>query len=189
MSVSVPDALAEWAYSEIVEGVSSRDYEPLVPDELRRKRRLALPFSRLSQSDRYCLARACWKVRPLILIHLIGITRFELANINKAELANILVPPTAAIELRGNYATFELYMAIPSDDQKDARNILPSQNWSPPDAPLTLGYHFQHRVLIDGFHRAAAFWRSSTGGGLKAYVPQDAPYATSELQFKSKSYS
>jgi hypothetical protein len=178
MPVSVPDALAEWAYSEIVEGVSAGEYGPLVTDGLRRKRRLAVPFSRLSQSERYFLARACWMVRPLILIHLLGITHFELADINKSELANILVPPNAAKELRGNYTTFELYMEIPSDDPKDARNVLPTQSWLPPNAPLTLGYHFQHRVLIDGFHRAAAFWRSSTDGGLKAHVPQDAPYAT-----------
>ena len=178
MPVSVPDALAEWAYSEIVEGVSAGEYGLLVTDDLKRKRRLAVPFSRLSQSDRYFLARACCMVRPLILIHLIGITHFELVDIGKAELAKILVPPNVARELLGKYIAFELYMAMPSDDPKDARNVVPVQNWFPPDAPLTLGYHFQHRVLIDGFHRAAALWRSSTNGGLKAYVPQDPPYAT-----------
>lgn len=180
MPVPVPEVLAEWAYSEIVDGISASKYVPHVTDELRTKRKTSVPFSLLSQSERYSLARACFRVRPLILIHLIGITCFELVNIARTDLETVLVPPNAARELEGSYVTFAKYMTMPSTDPNDARSDMSSPgDWQPPETPVTLGYFFQHRVLIDGFHRAATFWRCNPARGvLKAYVPQDEPYAT-----------
>jgi hypothetical protein len=179
MPALVPDVLAEWAYSEIVEGVRAGDYVPCRIDELRAKRTQSVPFSQLTLSERYTLARACYGVRTNIFIHLIGVTRFDLVDITRADLADTIVPPHAADDI-GRYVSFAEYMTTSSDNSQDARyNLSTLQKWQPPEAPLTFGYIFQHRVLIDGYHRAVRFWQDAARDDvLKAYVPQDAPYAT-----------
>jgi hypothetical protein len=166
----VPDVLAEWAYSEIVDGVCAVAYAWHGIDDLRAKR---------TQSVRYDLARACYCVRPNILIHLIGVTRFDLIDITRTDLANMIVPPHVAGDI-GRYVSFAEYMTTSSDHPKDARyNLSTPQKWQPPKNPITCGYFFQHRVLIDGVHRAVRFLQDSDRDDvLKAYVPQDPPYAT-----------
>jgi hypothetical protein len=176
MTVSVVDVLAEWGYSEVIDGIYASNYQ--VYGYLKTKRSQSVLFSELSRPERYELARACFNVRPSILIHLIGNTSFEPVNLTREELAKTFVPPHAAADLEGNYTPFEQYMNTHSDDPSDARYNRPvPQPWLIPETPLTFGYIYQHRVLLDGFHRAANFWRSNPAVGiLRAYVPRDEPY-------------
>lgn len=176
MSVSILDVLAEWGYSEIIDGTYSSKYQICI--DIEEKRRQSVPLSALSFSERYTLARACFSIRPAIFIHLIGVTGFELVNLTREQLAKTYVPPHAAADLGGKYTHFEQYMATRSDDPSDARyDLTDPQPWLNPETPLTFGYIYERLVLLDGFHRAANFWRSNPAAGiLKAYVPLDAPF-------------
>lgn len=182
-TVSVPEVMAEWAYSEIIDSKSSSLYNEkmcaniLAP--LLAKRAASVPFSQVSLAERYELARGCYHVRPFILAYLIGVTQFDIVDIGRNELAGLLVPPNAAADLAGRFVPFQQYIGVLSNDPVDARYNSPlPANWRPPSTPLTMGLFYQHRVLIDGFHRAAMFWRVNPNGGLlKAYVPHDQPYA------------
>ncbi len=176
---------ARWAYSEITEGALKDGYDG-VPgiEELRRKRGERVPLKSLSSEDHFALAEACVTARPMLLGPAAGLDGFEKRTITKVQLAAALVAPTVAwVELQGQFAPFEIFMNLPPPaSQKDARNVKENPNgYLPPEDPITFGRLGGSLVLLDGYHRAAAFWKFAPASAtLEAFVPP--PFPGSQLR-------
>jgi hypothetical protein len=172
MSIPLIEVQARWAYSEIIDSLASHWYDNGHGiKELRTKRSTAVPFDRLSEEERYNLAFQGAQVRQSLFIYLIGTDPFDIVEINRNMLAKFLVPPIVSkIE---NYVPFEQYIATTSEDLDDARNVtLKRQSYELPIDPVAVGRLYEYPVLIDGFHRAALFWKfAPVGSNLFAYIP------------------
>jgi hypothetical protein len=177
--ISVFDVQARWAYSEITDAVSSADYDG-VPDidALRAARRAGTPFEKLSPTQRYDLARGCFFARPMLMAYLLSVSSFVLSELTRADLEAIVIPPNVwAPASQGRFVPFRYFITTPASDPNDSRNVVCSpESYKLPSEPLTIGYFYQHRVLIDGYHRAAAFWKCAPiHDRLPAYVPSSPP--------------
>jgi hypothetical protein len=180
--VSLLEVQARWGYSEIIDSNFTTDYDnqlfmpicqqlKLHLDALRIKRRSRLPFEGLSAEDRYWLAFMCWPVRPNLMVLMAGIDRFCEVELAKARLAKLLVPPMVSNILR--FMPFDEYVVTPCSSPKDARNVTatPGSYEHPPDA-VTVGRFHDSQVLLDGYHRAAAFWKfAPSDASIRSYLP------------------
>jgi hypothetical protein len=180
MGVPLIDVQARWAYSEIIDSVASHWYDNGHGiKELRTKQSTGVPFDRLSEEERYDLAFQGAQVRQPLFIYLIGTDLFDIVEINRNVLAKFLVPSNVW-ESAGR---FEQYMATTSEEPNDARNVaLKQQSYKAPIDPVTIGRLYEYPILIDGFHRAALFWKFAPAGtNLFAYIPRtlNASIATS----------
>ncbi len=172
MGVPLIDVQARWAYSEIIDSVAPHRYNNGHGiEELRTKRSTRVPFDRLSEEERYNLAFQGAHVRQPLFIYLIGTHLFEIVEINRNVLAKFLVPPI--VSRIANCVPFKEYIATTSEDLDDARNVpLKQQSYEAPIDPVTIGRLYEYPVLIDGFHRAALFWKfAPAGSNLFAYIP------------------
>jgi hypothetical protein len=165
MPVSLSEVQARWAYSEITDGAQSHSYDGILwIGPLRQKRGDNVPFANLSEQDRYALALACAFVRPNLLIFATAVGQFQEVGLSRAQLAPVLVPWMVAADLpQGQIVRFDHYIALPPPaDPADARNVVGNPaDYRPAGDPLTLGRFFQHLILLDGYHRAASFWRAA----------------------------
>jgi hypothetical protein len=68
-------------------------------------------------------------------------------------------------------------MSTKADDPGDSRNVVCDRtSYLPPSDPLTIGRFYQYPLLLDGYHRAAAFWKGGpTDGFVPAFTPHDPP--------------
>jgi hypothetical protein len=172
--VPLIDVQARWGYSEIVNSAGSHNYDNGYGiAELRAKRASGVPFDQLSEAERYNLAfqNAC--IRPKLLVYLIGTDLFDVVQMNREALAGALVPPNIWFpKSAGRFVRFEEYIETRGDNPTDPRNSL-TQGYKDPIDPVTFGRSYHFPILIDGFHRAAFFWRFSPADAkLLAYVPR-----------------
>jgi hypothetical protein len=177
--ISVLDVQARWAYSEITGAVYSPSYDSLPDiDALRAARRARTPFEELSPTQRYSLAWGCFSARPALMLYLLSVSGLILSELTRADLAAIMIPPNVwHPESQGRFVPFEHFITTRACDPKDSRNVVCSpESYKLPNEPLTIGYFYQHRVLLDGYHRAVAFWKCAPAHGrLPAYVPASPP--------------
>jgi hypothetical protein len=168
------DVQARWAYSEIFHGISAPDYNggPGI-EELRVKRGQGVPFEELDQAERYCLAYWCFRVRPLLVAHMTPWRDFDLIQISREQMKSVFVPPNVWGGRIDQYVRFADYMGIHSNDAADARNV-PSDpaRYRAPSEPLVFARYNGDLLLMDGYHRAASFWKCAPkNASLAAYAP------------------
>jgi len=171
---SLPEVHARWAYSEIADGVFSHRYDrkPRI-DELRAQRAAGRAFAELSGADRYALALLCTLTRLNLMVFNAGVEKFRVIDLTRTELGCLLVPPMISPELQ-RFMPFEDFMtSLPPTSPGDARNIAANPvRYQPAREPLTIGRYFEHCVLLDGYRRAASFWKSAPAKAtLKAFLP------------------
>jgi hypothetical protein len=163
------DVQARWGYSETVNSNFSAlyDTQPFI-DALRAKRQSGVPFKDLTAEDRYWLAFVCWSIRPNLMIFMAGIDRFREEQLSKTALAALIVPPM--VSNIPKLMPFTEYIQTPCSEPGDARNV--TGGYRPSADPLTLGRLHTGLVLLDGYHRAASFWRFAPENAfISAYVP------------------
>jgi hypothetical protein len=167
------DVQARWAYSEIVDSNFSTLYDDPSGhssriDALRRKRRSSFPFESLAPEERYLLALMCSSVRRNMMIFMTGVDRLREVRLNKTPLADLSVPPIVSGSRR--FMPFKDYIETPCLEPGDARNV--TDGYRPSSDPLTVGRLFDTLVLLDGYHRAASFWKfAPANASISAYVP------------------
>ena len=86
-------------------------------------------------------------------------------------------------ESQGRFVRFKGYISTWSADPDDARNVLPrGTSYDYPADPITFGRSFSYPILIDGFHRAARFWKyGPQDGKLVAYMPSDLKWTEPDI--------
>jgi hypothetical protein len=169
------DVQARWGYSEIVNSNFSAlyDSQPFLNkaqlEALRVKRRSGVLFKELTPQDRYWLAFLCWSLRPNLMIFMAGINRFREVHLNKTTLRALIVPPMVSNIWK--FMPFEEYIETPCSAPGDARNV--AGKYHPSADPLTIGRLSSDGVLLDGYHRAASFWKFAPAkASISAYVPE-----------------
>jgi hypothetical protein len=169
---SQSDVQALWAYSEISNGVAAAGYDgdPAI-EQLRAKRNQGVPFDQLDQGERYCLAYWCFRVRPFLVAHMVPWRDFDLVQMSRKQIEAVYVPPN--VWERRIFALFPDYMSTACRDPKDARNVTSDPAlYRAPTEPLIFARHNGNLLLMDGYHRAASFWKcAAAGDSLSAYVP------------------
>lgn len=173
-TITLLDVQARWAYSEITDSHFTGCYDNFADvDLLRAKRRDGVAFSSLSWTERYHLATMCFGVRLGLMNFFIGVERYHVRQLTKAELAQLLVPPNVWGNPRPALIPFDQYLTIPIDAPGDARNVSenPSGYQAPTD-PLSIGRYCEYPVLLDGYHRAVSFWKFAPSESVvSAYFP------------------
>jgi hypothetical protein len=172
--VSLSDVQARWAYSEIVDSNFQHFYDnaPMI-DTLRSKRRSGESYWQLPHDERELLGSFCRRVRPNLMQYVASVAGFNEVSLSRHQLGVVQVPPNVLGTLDYGFPPFGEFMMIPASDVQDSRNIVcdPAKYRSPSD-PLTIGQYNGKSVLIDGYHRAAAFWKCGVpGGSIPAYIP------------------
>jgi hypothetical protein len=124
---------------------------------------------------------ACLRGITMLTEPLKGIWKFELKSWKKRDLAAVQILPYFASEIVGDNRAFSVPVRF--DSWMDTKPVQPLPASHPrcaavapplPQAdPITLGRYIDERlVLIDGYHRAGAFWRSTDPDArVLAYVP------------------
>jgi hypothetical protein len=180
-SVSVIEVQAQWAYSEIVGGTLASNYNNVAGIvALRARRQANVPFASLSQAEVQALAMACMTVRPNMMIFFQSVQSFHLQQLDKVAIGQLWVPPMAIGVLQ--CWPFSYYVTTQHSSPQDARNVACTPaTYVPPPEPITVGISPpQQHVLIDGYHRAVAFYRCGPAtGSIPAYIP-DTPAATTQ---------
>jgi hypothetical protein len=162
------EVYARWAYSEIVDGALCHIYDHFDGVEgLRTKRKANVSFEQLSSDDLTRLASMCSVVRPDLQTYCAAVGAFGLAALTKAELGAVVVPPHIPPD------RFHVWFSYFMLSRAGPGNVSPPiEDYKLPDAPLTLGRVQGHYVLVDGYRRAASFWRSAPAGSvIWAFVP------------------
>jgi hypothetical protein len=168
--VPLSDVLARWAYSEVNDGHASYAYDNKRGVlELRAKRTNGVSFDELSAAECGTLADHCRAVRKNLLVDLGEIERFDIAEVSRDALADFLVPRIVS-DLPA-IVRFADYMTTTSDHPRDARNVkLRHPTYEPHTDPVTVGRRHERAILLDGYHRAALFWKFGPADGtLLAY--------------------
>jgi hypothetical protein len=151
---TLTDVQARWGYSEIDN--SNYDNQPKDQlDALRAKRRSDVPFKDLTAEDRYWLAFMCSCVRRNLMFFMAGIDRFREEQLNKTALGALIVPPM--VSNFPEFMAFTQYIETPCSAPGDARNV--TGGYRPSTEPLTVGRLYNTPILLDGYHRAASFWK------------------------------
>lgn len=164
---TVLDVQARWGYSEITDSHFSHCYNgPDLPD-LREKRKSGVPFEELSPDARYSLAFQCASVRANLMAYFTGITAFDLVQLSRRELGDLIVPPNIS---NGQWVSYRGYIGNQRDEPDDPPASMPGKEDIAPADPVTVGRAYGHKVLIDGYHRATRFWHRPVGS-LTAYMP------------------
>ena len=173
--VSLMDVQARWVYSEILEGTLAKFYDGgLNTDALRERRKAGLPFDDLTADERYTLAFQGAHVRQTLFVFFIGIEHFDLLQLTQEQLGKLIVPPDVWLDSQGQFYLFSHYITTTTDEPVDARSVQqPADGYKAPTDPLTLGKIFNNPVLLDGYHRAALFWKYGPADGIiPAYMPR-----------------
>ena len=175
MTASLLDVQARWGYSEILDVGPSHFYNNVNGIEaLRAKRRKVVPFDQLGAEERYALAFGCACVRTNLFVYFVGIKEFDLVQLSRDDLGRLTVPPNVWRDSQGRFHPFSHYIKTQTDEVGDARLLGPPTNGyqAPPD-PLTVGHSYNHPIMLDGYHRAALFWKyGPSDGTLFAYMPR-----------------
>ncbi|WP_375780238.1 hypothetical protein ACE103_16195 [Bradyrhizobium sp. ma5] len=171
-NIPVLEVQARWGYSELTDSPAARHYSNL--GHLVAKRSSGTAFEQLSEAEHYELAFGTACARPVLLAFLTGVISFNVVRVRRAKLGLMFVPPNVwDPESEGCFVSFEEYMRTTSVDLDDPRSVLPKgTSYEFPTDPITFGRSFSFPILIDGFHRAARFWKyGPPDGKLLAYLP------------------
>src|SRR5262245_57912323 len=171
--VSLSYVQALWSYSEIIDSSLAHCYNnQRNVESLRAKRRDRVPFDALSVHERSNLAFMCASIRKPLMIFLAGIDDFQNRSLRKEQIATLIVPP--AVLGKMETMLFETYMSTRHPDPRDARNVAARpEGYQDPTDPLTIGRYDGNLILVDGYHRAAAFWKFAPAGAvISAFCPQ-----------------
>jgi hypothetical protein len=171
-AVSLLRAQAQWAYGEITDGTLAHIYDntPNV-DALRARYPSGVPFNQLTADEHYNLAFLCMMCRTNLMIFATGVIEFVEVALNKTQVATFLVPQM--VSDHAGMISFADFLSTTAVSPKDARNVLaPQQGHRAQPAPLTVGHFFNSLVLLDGYHRAASFWKFAPADAMiQAYIP------------------
>jgi hypothetical protein len=170
-TISLLDVQARWGYSEIFDSQFSHYYRGSDIPELREKRSNGIAFEDLKPGERYSLAFQCACVRAKLMPYFTGITTFEEIPLAREELNDLFVPP---IVWGGDLVIrFSQYIKSKSDIPSDPRNVVANPSgYNRPTDPITIGRAYAVLYLVDGYHRAASFWRHNPTESLAAYTPE-----------------
>jgi len=171
-NVPLLEVQARWGYSELMDSPAARHYSDL--GHLVAKRSTGTSFEELSEAEQYELAFGTACARPVLLAFLTGVISFDVVGVGRARLGSMLVPPNVWYpESEGRFVSFEEYMTTTGVNLDDPRSVLPKgSSYKLPTDPITFGRSFSFPILIDGFHRAARFWKyGPPDGKLLAYFP------------------
>ncbi|WP_156929192.1 hypothetical protein [Bradyrhizobium sp. th.b2] len=171
-NVPLLEVQARWGYSELTDSPAARHYSDL--GHLVAKRSSGTSFELLSEAEQYELAFGTACARPVLLAFLTGVISFDIVRVGRARLGSMLVPPNVWYpESEGRFVSFEEYMRTTGVKLDDPRSVLPKgPSYEFPTDPITFGRSFSFPILIDGFHRAARFWKyGPSDGKLLAYFP------------------
>jgi hypothetical protein len=175
IDVPIPtlDVQARWAYSELSGSPFAQYYGGPGIEPLRAKRMSNTQFEQLMPEERYNLAYQCALVRKNLFVFFIGIETFELTQIPRFELGRLHVPANVWNDSGGRFLSFADYMNTQAEDPRDARRVTGSlEDYRLPDDPITIGFAYGHHILIDGYHRAASYWKfGTTDMKIPAYKP------------------
>ena len=168
---SLSHVQALWSYSEIAGSNFAHLYDHARDiKSLRAKRREGVAFIELTPEERSGLASMCASIRRPLMIFAAGIDRFQKRFLTKPQIA-VLVVPTMVLG-RQEFMSFEAYMHTSVPDPNDARNVESTGEYRSPAHPLTVGRYDEHLILLDGYHRAATFWKfASADARIEAYCP------------------
>jgi hypothetical protein len=163
---------------EIV-GSNFEHYYENVPsvDRLREYRRRAVGLNELTPEQLNALAAACVAVRPnLIEPYFRPIQSFRRTVLTRGQIGDLLVPPNVwHPQSQGRFERFAEFVLIRplNSDPADSRNVPGNrETYNLPVDPVTVGLRGQDPILLDGYHRAVAFWRyGPADSSLQAYVP------------------
>jgi hypothetical protein len=171
-TVSVAYVQGRWGYSEITSPRFAKFYNGSDAPELRKKRNAGVLFELLSPDECYSLAFQCVWVRQCFAPYFVGITEYEEVLLARKELADLWVPPMVWGESAGSIISFRHYMGPKTDAPDDPRNVAQVPEYSAPSDPLTIGRAYGASYLLDGYHRAAQFWKQPRiHAGIPAYRP------------------
>jgi hypothetical protein len=170
---------AQWGYSEIVDGTNPAWYDNGRDiNSLRDKRRNGIPFDELSKDERYNIAFQCVCVRVNLMIYMVGIEAFNLVKLNRVKLGRLYVHPNVWRDSGGRFHLFSHYIGTKTDEPNDARTlVIDKADYRAPTEPIIVGRSYEYPMMIDGYHRAALFWKFGPAHGeLLAYIPQGMPW-------------
>jgi hypothetical protein len=173
--VSFLEVAARWGYSELIDSPASQFYSGDAIEPLRRKRRDNVQFTALTESEKEDLAISCREARPMLFQYMHETDIFDMIEIDRRILANAVVPHNVWYpESDGRFVSFSEYMSTSHHSADDPRNVvLTALEYQLPDDPLTFGRSGRWPLLVDGFHRAAQFWKFGPADSkLCAYIPR-----------------
>ena len=193
--VSAEYILARWAYSELLSPTQGERYNQYgeLPEALKNKKVLGLPFDELDAQEQGLLAQAWRNVRgaEIFARALANIHAFHLAHWSKDQLAAAYVIPMFAHE-----ATLDPRKPVTFEQWLETDSKVPLHPHHAREAGKTLGDADPHEdpataswasrilqqapadayMLLDGYHRAVWFWkRGKATATLAVYVPVRAP--------------
>jgi hypothetical protein len=171
MRISLLHVQARWGYSEIVDSNFAHYYGGHDIEALRNNRRQGVLFDDLTSEDKYNLALQCATVRVNLFPYFVGVAEFEIRELSRQQLGDLWVPPNVWGSQR--FVKFAEYIITQTDAAGDARLVAqPAQGYQAPIAPLTVGRSYSYRILIDGYHRAALFWKYGPDNGtIPTFMP------------------
>jgi hypothetical protein len=173
-NVPLLDVLARWGYSEVINSNAQHQYDNgRDMASLRSKRQSGIAFEDLSLEERYNPAFQSGCIRSNLIVFTVGANLFDVIEIDRPTIAKLIVPPNVWYpESNGQFVYFEQFMTTAAESSKDSRNVALDGKYSFPADPLTIGRSYEHAILLDGYHRAALFWKFGPHNGkLTAYVP------------------
>lgn len=174
MPVSLFDVQAHWGWTEISGTHSEWHRNSSNIEELRRKQKNGTSFNELSLDDKYFLAFKCAGIRMLLMTFMTGVHEFDLIQLDRPTLGRLWVPPYVWRDSLGTWYQFSRYINTPTDEEKDTRRlVIVPEDYQPPQDPIIVGRSFEWPVMIDGYRRAALFWKFAPANGtIPAYFPK-----------------
>jgi hypothetical protein len=186
--ITTDEICARWAYSELLSVEQGHKYRGAGIPELREKVRQGIPFEELDQGERKRLRTAWNEVRGALTPFLDSISAFQLVYWSKDDLADVCVIPYFMLDIMSDHL-LNFVQQLPFKIWIEATPVRPLHQWharyavdsepSRQQGPVILGRYPADPwplVLLDGYHRAVAFWRrSDPSAKLPVYKPQSSP--------------
>jgi hypothetical protein len=170
---------ARWAYSELLSWGHGHLYQGPGVQDLKEKLALGVPFDELGKAEHYLLIDQFDRVRGNYFNrYIIGIPNFKPVLWSRDDLAAVYVIPyfvrdVASIEhLKVTFKQWIEADPVRPLHQDHARYAAYAVAPLARDDPMTVGHYSGLPVLLDGYHRAVRFWRTSVPTAtLAVYVP------------------
>jgi hypothetical protein len=99
---------------------------------------------------------------------------FDVIDLDRQALGKLFVPPNVhPAHSNGQCFDFEHFMTTTAESLSDSRNVELDGEYSSPADPLIVGRMNEYAMPLDGYHRAALFWKfGPLSGKMTAFVPQ-----------------
>ena len=168
--------LAQWAYSELNSPEQGERYGGFGIPELRQKQASHVRFNELDPSERELLIKAWHKVRGVFASALYDVPAFQLTRGTKDDLGPVYILGHFYEWLEPAYksrpVTFKEWVEVDPYAELSEHHPLREAGGSTftQDNPVAVGPLKGRMTLLDGYHRAVRFWRT-TDAELFVYVP------------------